>query len=446
MSQTAPHRHGRKGPSIPDQVNVLLIGGGGREHALAWRIAQSPHLANLYTTHHDNPGLAALAKPCTAPTEAREQWRLVKWCDQHKIDLVVVGPEAPLAEGLADALSKEGRLVFGVSRAAAQIESNKAWAKQLMRSSSVPTAEARIFSNYEQAVQYLQAREEMPVIKASGLAAGKGVILPETLEEAIEALGEIMKQRVFGAAGETVVIEERLTGPEVSIFALVDGRNIYVLEACQDHKRLLEGDEGPNTGGMGAYSPVSWLDDQMLARIEHEILVPSVDAMVREEIEYRGVLYAGLMLTPAGPKVIEFNCRFGDPECQVLMTRLKSDVLPALWATAAGRLDEVEVVWDDRASCIVVMAAPGYPGAYRKGLPITGLEEAARIDDVNIFHAGTKRVGGNIVTSGGRVLGVTALGATLTEARERALQACDLIEFEGAQLRRDIGATSGALR
>ena len=446
MSQPAQHRRGRKGPPIPDTINVLLVGGGGREHALAWRIAQSPHLANLYVTHHDNPGLAALAKPCSAPIEAREQWRLIKWCDQHKIDLVVVGPEGPLAEGLADALAKESRLVFGVRKAAAQIESNKAWAKQLMRSSSVPTAEGRIFSNYEQAVQYLESREEMPVIKASGLAAGKGVILPETLKEAIDALGQIMKQRLFGAAGETVVIEERLSGPEVSIFALVDGRNIYVLEACQDHKRLLEGDGGPNTGGMGAYSPVAWLDDHMLARIEHEILVPTVDALVREEIEYRGVLYAGLILTPAGPKVIEFNCRFGDPECQVLMTRLKSDVLAALWATASGRLDEVELHWDDRASCIFVMAAPGYPGTCPKGLPITGLDDAAKIENVNIFHAGTKRVDGHIVTSGGRVLGVTALGDTLSEARQRALQACDLIHFEGAQLRRDIGAAAGALR
>lgn len=446
MSESASHRRGRKGRPLPEKINVLLVGGGGREHALGWRIAQSPHLATLYATHTDNPGLASIAKPCEAPTDAREQWRLVKWCAQHKIDLVVIGPEAPLAEGLADALAKEGRAVFGVGKAAAQIESNKAWAKQLMRSSSVPTGEARIFSNYEQAVQYLQSREEMPVIKASGLAAGKGVILPDTLDEAVEALGQIMKQRIFGSAGETVVIEERLSGPEVSVFALVDGRNIYVLETCQDHKRLLEGDEGPNTGGMGAYSPVAWLDEHMLARIEHEILVPTVDALVREEIEYRGVLYAGLMLTPAGPKVIEFNCRFGDPECQVLMTRLKSDVLPALWATATGRLDEVELHWDDRASCIVVMAAPGYPGSYTKGLPITGLDRAAGMEAVNVFHAGTRRTANGIESTGGRVLGVTALGSTLAEARERALDACDAIQFPGAQLRRDIGANAVAKR
>jgi len=446
MSPTSPQRRGRKGPPCPDRVNVLLVGGGGREHALAWKIAQSPRLANFFVTHSDNPGLAALGQPCSAPTESRETWRLLKWCNQNHIDFVVIGPEGPLADGMADALATERRLVFGVRKVAAQIESNKAWAKQLMRSSSVPTAEARIFSNYEQAVQYLQSREEMPVIKASGLAAGKGVIVPDTLEEAIEALGRIMKQRIFGASGDTVVIEERLNGPEVSIFALVDGRNIYVLEPCQDHKRLLDGDEGPNTGGMGAYSPVPWLDDHMLSRIEHEILVPTVDALVREEIEYRGVLYAGLMLTPAGPKVIEFNCRFGDPECQTLMTRLKSDVLEALWGTAAGRLDEVELRWDVRSSCIVVMSAPGYPGTYRKGLPIRGLEDAAAFQDVTIFHAGTKREGEAIVTSGGRVLGVTALGATLAESREKALRACDVIEFEGAHHRRDIGACSVALR
>lgn len=440
------NRRGRKGPPCPDKVNVLLVGGGGREHALAWKIAQAPRLGNLYVTHSVNPGLAALGKPCAVPIEARESWRLIKWCDQHQIDLVVIGPEGPLAEGMADALATEKRLVFGVSRAAAQIEANKAWAKQLMRSSSVPTAEARIFSNYEQAVQYLQSREEMPVIKASGLAAGKGVVVPESLEEAIEALGQIMKQRIFGSAGETVVIEERLSGPEVSVFALVDGRTIYVLEPCQDHKRLLEGDEGPNTGGMGAYSPVPWLDASTLARIEQEILVPTLDALVREEIEYRGVLYAGLMITPAGPKVIEFNCRFGDPECQALMMRLRSDLLEALWATAAGRLDEIEVRWDGRSSCIVVIASPGYPGPHRKGLPITGLEEAAALEDVMVFHAGTKREGGGIVNSGGRVLGVTALGATVATARHRALQACDLIHFEGMQLRRDIGAACAALR
>lgn len=446
MSDKPQNRRGRKGPPCPDRVNVLLVGGGGREHALAWRLSQSPRLGDLFVTHAGNPGLAALGRPCAAPTEARETWRLIKWCDQHRIDLVVIGPEGPLADGMADALATDRRLVFGVGKAAAQIESNKAWAKQLMRSSSVPTAEARIFSNYEQAVQYLQSREEMPVIKASGLAAGKGVVVPDTLDEAVEALGQIMKQRIFGAAGETVVIEERLTGPEVSIFALVDGRTIYMLEPCQDHKRLLEGDEGPNTGGMGAYSPVPWLDDDMLGRVEHEILVPTVDALVREEIEYRGVLYAGLMITPAGPKVIEFNCRFGDPECQALMARLKSDALEALWATASGRLDEIEMRWDERSACVVVMAAPGYPGTPRKGLPIAGLDEAAALDDVMIFQAGTKRDGGAVVTAGGRVLGVTALGASLAEARQRALGACDGIHFEGAQMRRDIGACTAALR
>jgi phosphoribosylamine--glycine ligase len=284
------------------------------------------------------------------------------------------------------------------------------------------------------------------VIKASGLAAGKGVYVPETLDEGLHALDEIMKQRIFGEAGAQVLIEERLTGPEVSVLALVDGRNIYMLDTCQDHKRLGEGDTGPNTGGMGAYCPVDIVDDAMLHRIEEEILVPTVDALVRDEIEYRGVLYAGLMLTPAGPKVLEFNCRFGDPECQVLLARLQSDVIEMMWATAAGRLDEIELVWDPRPACIIVMTSEGYPGPYAKGLPITGLDDAAEMDDVLVFHAGTRTEGGEVVTNGGRVLGVTALGETFGAARERALLACEAIGWEGAYYRRDIGAGAGAAR
>ena len=408
-------------------------------------MAQSGRLGGLWVTHPENPGLAALGQPCEVAVEPKEYWRLAKWCNTHRIDLVVVGPEGPLAEGVTDALATDRRLVFGPTRTAAQLEADKAWAKQLMRSAAVPTAEARIFANYEQAVQYLESRTEMPVIKASGLAAGKGVVLPETVDEGVKTLERIMKHRVFGDAGAQVVIEERLQGPEVSIFALIDGRNIYMLETCQDHKRLLDGDLGPNTGGMGAYSPVNWLDAATLSVVEHEILVPTLDALRREEIEYHGVLYAGLILTPGGPKMLEFNCRFGDPECQVLMARLRSDAIEMLWATAAGRLDEIHIEWDERVACCVVMAAPGYPGPVKKNLPIEGLDEAAALQDVTIFHAGTRRDGGEVVTAGGRVLGVAALGASLADARGRAVQACERIRFEGAQFRRDIGAAGERL-
>lgn len=444
MSERVDQSNAARDRSCPERVNVLLIGGGGREHALAWRLSQSSRLGRLYVTEQHNAGLTALGERCEAPTNMRESWRLVNWCKKQKIDLVVIGPEAPLADGLADALRVDGRMVFGVSRQAAQIESNKAWAKQLMRGAAVPTAEGRVFTDHEQAVQYLRSREEVPVIKASGLAAGKGVYVPDSLEEGLDALDQIMKQRIFGEAGSHVLIEERLTGPEVSILALVDGRTIYVLDTCRDHKRLGEGDSGPNTGGMGAYCPVEGVDDAMIRTIEEEILVPTVDALVREEIEYRGVLYAGLMLTPAGPKVLEFNCRFGDPECQVLMARLKSDVIEMMWATAAGGLNRIELEWDARPSCIVVMASEGYPGSYAKGRPISGLEEADAMEDVVVFHAGTKHEGGQVVTNGGRVLGVTALGETLTEARERALEACDKISWDGAYYRRDIGASAAA--
>lgn len=447
MSRTSLPRRTSVPKHCPDRVNVLLVGGGGREHALAWKISQSPRLASLWVTNGENPGLAHLGQPCPVKIELREMWRIRKWCDQQRIDLVVVGPEAPLAAGLADELASADRLIFGVNKLAAKIESDKAWAKQLLRSAAIPTAEGRVFSHYEQALQYLESRhEDIPVIKASGLAAGKGVIVPESLDEAREALHRIMKLREFGDAGEKVVIEERLVGPEISVLAIVDGRTIYVLEPCQDHKRLGAGDTGPNTGGMGAYCPVSFLDEQTLALIERDILVPTIDALRREEIDYRGVLYAGLILTAAGPKVLEFNCRFGDPECQPLMMRWRGDLLEVLWATAAGRLSDVQIDWDDRAACCVVMTSRGYPGQYASGMPIAGMDAAVQLDpeSITIFHAGTRTAskGGGLVTGGGRVLDVCALGSDLLAARNLANKACELIDFEGAYFRSDIGASA----
>lgn len=425
---------------MTDRINVLLIGGGGREHAIASKLAKSPLLGDLWTSHPENPGIAALARAVDVPVKIRESYRLVQFCDKKKIGLVVIGPEDPLAEGFTDKLATPDRFVFGPSKEAAQLEADKAWAKQLMRSAAIPTAEARIFGDAEAAKAYITSREEPPVVKAAGLAKGKGVFVPETREEAIDAVERIMVQRVFGEAGAQVLLEERLEGREVSVLAIVDGRNILVLPTCQDHKRLGDGDTGPNTGGMGAFCPSPALDEALMARVEREILVPTIDTLRRDGIEYRGVLYAGIMLTHAGPKVLEFNVRFGDPECQPLMARLKTDLLEIMLATCRGKLDEVEVNWDPSPACCVVLASQGYPEKPKLDVPISGIDEAGRLPGVTVFHAGTRRDNkGTIVTAGGRVLGVTAVGEDLTQARQRAYAACDKIQFEGKTLRRDIG-------
>lgn len=420
--------------------NVLLIGGGGREHALADAISRAPSLGALHVSHPANPGLAALGRHVDVPVDIKQIYRLEQYLDKYAIDLIVVGPEAPLAEGFADALTKPGRVVFGPVKAAARLEADKAWAKQLMRSASVPTAEARSFTSVDAARNYLSTRDEPQVIKASGLAAGKGVIVCSTQDESLAALDRVMVDRAFGDAGQRVVIEERLSGPEVSVFALVDGETIYVLETCQDYKRLRDGGDGPNTGGMGAFSPSPLVDDALMSRIEQEILIPTIDALKREDIVYRGVLYAGLMLTHAGPKVIEFNVRFGDPECQVLMPRLESDAVQLMIATATGTLADTELSWRRGASCCVVLASEGYPDAPRTGVPITGVEDAESIEGVNVFHAGTKFERGTLLTAGGRVLNVAASGDTLEAARATAYEAASRITFPGRQMRQDIGA------
>ena len=428
-------------------TNVLLIGGGGREHALASAIARSPSLGTLYATHSTNPGIAALAQPVDVPHDARNLYRLEQFCEAKDIGLVVIGPEDPLAEGFADKLGtrRDGspRAVLGCSASAARLEADKAFAKQLMRSASVPTAEGRVFDRYEAAHAYLETHEEPQVIKAAGLAKGKGVIVPRSNEEGLEALEAMMVGKRFGDAGNTVVIEERLTGREVSVLALVDGRTIAMLPLCQDHKRLGNGDSGPNTGGMGAFCPAPALDDATLAEIETEILVPTVDALHREGIAFRGVLYAGIMLTPAGPKTLEFNVRFGDPECQPLMARLESDAVDLFTRTATGQLDHTELKWSPKASVCVVLASEGYPEKPRTGVVIEGLDSVTEADLGGgvVFHAGTKRnADGGIITAGGRVLGVTALGDTLGEARDRAYEACKKIRFPGMVYRSDIGS------
>jgi phosphoribosylamine--glycine ligase len=447
-------------PIIPDRVNILLVGGGGREHALAWKLKQSKRLGRLFTTHPQNPGLAALARPMDAPFSTKEAYRVAQFCIREKIDLVIVGPEEPLAEGIADALTNPDVLVFGPTKAAAMLEADKAWSKRLMRSSLIPTAEARFFKDAKEAAKYIRSREETEshVVKAAGLAKGKGVIVCKNGPEALDAIRRMLIEREFGDAADEIIIEERLEGPEVSVFALTDGRDLVILDACQDHKRLRENDEGPNTGGMGAFSPTPLMNAKLMNEVQGKILVPTIDALRREGIEYRGLLYAGIMLTPAGPKVLEFNVRFGDPECQTLVPRMKGDLLPLLWACAAGpgalaNADDVE--WDSRHSCCIVLASPGYPENPRVGLPIEGIAEAEKLPDIRIFHAGTTlptlgksesssesrgRAPGAPLTSGGRVLNVVALGSSLREARDKALSAADLIQFEGKQVRRDIGA------
>ena len=422
-------------------INVLLIGGGGREHALALAISRSPRLGRLFTSHPENPGLAALAKPVDCPVSGAEMYRLVQFCDRNEIGLVVVGPEEPLALGFADTLATEKRLVFGPGAEGARLESDKAWARQLLRGASVPMGEGRAFSDAQAAIGYILSRPQPPVVKATGLAKGKGVVVASSTAEACDAVKRIMVDRVFGEAGRTVVLEERLTGREVSVLAITDGRSILILPPAQDYKRLGDGDTGPNTGGMGALCPADTLDEGTMARVEREILVPTVDALKREGIDYRGVLYAGLMLTPAGPKVLEFNCRFGDPECQVILARLASDVLELLLAACTRRLGDAEVRWrDDHAVC-VVLASEGYPETPRAGVVVEGLDEASAVEGVQVLHAGTRRLpDGRVVTSGGRVLNVVGVGPTRAEARRRAYEGAGKVRLDGARVRRDIGS------
>lgn len=423
------------------KINVLLIGGGGREHALAKALAASPKLGRLHLTHPQNPGLAKLGTSVDVPVSKGEIYRLSQYCDKHDIRLVVIGPEQPLAEGYADALRTDTRMVFGPSKEAATLEADKAWAKDLMRGASIPTAESREFTNFDRARAYVESREDPPVLKAAGLAAGKGVLLPSSMEEAIAFLHDCLGGSKFGDAGRKVLVEERLTGPEVSVLSLVDGRNIYILETAQDHKRLLDNDEGPNTGGMGAFSPSTRLDESSMEIVQREILVPTIDALRREGIDYRGVLYTGLMLTPAGPKVLEYNVRFGDPECQAILPRLRTDFIDICVATCTGKLADLDIEFDDRPSCCVVLASAGYPDSPQKGDVITGIQDAGAMEDVTVYHAGTRLdEKGNFVTNGGRVLSVVALGSTAKEAHDKAYAAANKISFKGMQLRTDIGA------
>jgi phosphoribosylamine--glycine ligase len=427
----------------PDRVHVLLLGTGGREHAIAWKLRQSRRLGTLWVEADANAGLKEIGRVCPEPSN--DPFRLARWCEREDVSLVVIGPEGPLAADFATKLSDPPRrVVFGPSREAAQLEWDKAFAKQVMRAASVPTADSRVFTDAEQALAFVESRRDGCVVKATGLCAGKGVVVCKTAAEAGAAVEDCLVKKVFGDAGASILVEDRLEGPEVSVLALCDGRSFWILDPAQDHKRVGVGDTGPNTGGMGAFSPTPRATPELLRIVERDVLVPTIDALKRMEIPFRGVLYAGLMLTPAGPKVLEFNTRFGDPETQPILSRLKGDLVELCWATATGQLDEVDLSFDQRAACCVVVCSKGYPGKYPKGLEIEGLDEAKAVErapgeDIVLFHAGTAIKAGKVVTAGGRVIGVTALAASLERASELASLAAGKIRFDGAFHRSDIG-------
>jgi len=419
-------------------MKFLVVGSGGREHALAWKLRQSP-LADRVFVAPGNAGTAIDAE--NVPIRADDLAGLARFARQEKIDLTVVGPEAPLAAGIVDLFAAEGLKIFGPTKVAAELESSKIFCKHLLRSAAVPTAEFHTFSSREEAVRFLTEREDEPiVVKADGLAAGKGVFVCENRQQALQALQRLGDQTEFGTAGQRVVLEERLHGEEASVLAITDGRTLVTLPPAQDHKPAYDGDRGPNTGGMGAYSPTPVVPNDMLHWIEEHILVPTVHAMHRAGRPFQGVLYAGLIITRQGPKVLEYNVRFGDPECQPLMMRLQSDLAELLLAAVEGRLDRIEPPrWDPRPAVCVVMASAGYPGAYQKGLPIRGLEEAAHVPHSKIFHAGTaQNEQGQIVTAGGRVLAVAAMGDSIAQAKLHAYQAVKCIRWDGAWCRKDI--------
>ena len=416
-------------------MNVLLIGSGGREHAIAWKLSQSKMLSKLYIAP-GNPGTACYGE--NIPIAANDIDRLVEFARDKNAGLVIIGPEDPLAAGAVDVFEQAGIKAFGPTKEAARLEADKAFAKQLMRSSAVSTAEGRIFDRFGDAKVYIASRDEPVVVKAAGLAKGKGVFVCDDPADGILAAEKIMCDKIFGSAGDQIIVEEKLLGEETSILAFVDGRNIYVMESSQDHKPIGDGDTGPNTGGMGAYSPAPVVTEPMMDQITREILVPVVDGMNRNDITYKGILYAGLMITHGGPRVLEFNVRFGDPETQPILMRLKSDLLAVCLAVCDGTLDQIELQWDRRPAVCVVVASQGYPGNYQKGKIITGLEQAESMQDVMVFHAGTASENGSIITAGGRVLGVTALGQSIAQAKQKAYEAVDKIRFDGAYCRRDI--------
>ncbi|MEK7366331.1 MAG: phosphoribosylamine--glycine ligase [candidate division NC10 bacterium] len=418
-------------------MKILVVGSGGREHSLVWKLAQSPRVHRLYAA----PGNAGIAEQAECvPVPATDVVALATFAEKEKIDLTVVGPEVPLTLGLVDEFQRRGLRAFGASRAAAQIEGSKAFAKALMVKYGIPTATYREFSELDAALAYVRERGAPIVVKADGLAAGKGALVCRTLVDAVAAVRLIMEQRAFGEAGDRVVVEECLEGEEASFLAFTDGKTVLPLASAQDHKPIYDNDEGPNTGGMGAYSPAPVVSAALHRQIMDRVMVPTVRAMAAEGRPYRGVLYAGVMIKDGEAKVLEFNARFGDPEAQPLLLRMDSDLVPVLEAVLDGRLHEVTLQWKEDTAVCVVMASGGYPGTYQKGKAIQGLEEAAKVEGVVIFHAGTARRGAHLLTDGGRVLGVTGRGRDVREAITRTYEAVRRISWEGVHFRTDIGA------
>ena len=416
-------------------MKILVIGSGGREHALAWKIAASPLVTKLWCA----PGNAGIAKDAEcAPLDITDHPAVVAFCKKNAVDFVVVGPDAAIAAGIVDDLNAAGFKAFGATKAAGRLESSKNFTKALCRANNIPTAAYEHFSNAEAARAYIRKQGAPIVVKADGLAAGKGVVVAMTEAEAFAAV-DMMFGGGFGASGAEVVIEEFMEGEEASFFALCDGEHVLPLATAQDHKRAFDGDKGPNTGGMGAYSPAPVMTDAMCTRVMDEMIKPTLRALREMGCPYKGVLYAGVMITKDGPKLVEYNARFGDPECQVLMLRMMSDIVPALLASADGQLKNFSLRWYDDAALTVIMATKGYPGDYGKGSVIEGLDEAARVEGVEIFHAGTAMRDGRIVANGGRVLNICALGRNVTEAKARAYQAVDRINWPEGFCRRDIG-------
>ncbi len=418
-------------------MNVLLVGGGGREHALAWKVRQSPRVKTIYCAP-GNAGILQIAEPVpVAPDDLRG---LAAFARQHDVQLTIIGPETPLCAGIVNEFQSRGLRVFGPDARGAKLEGSKVFAKEFMRAHGIPTAPFAAFQQLDKALAYIRKKGAPLVVKADGLAAGKGVAVCQTVAEAELAARAALEQRVFGDAGATIVIEDMLHGEEASMMAVTDGKTIRALEPAQDHKRVYDNDTGPNTGGMGAYSPAPVVTPAVLREIEQRVLQPALAGLRHEKIEYHGVLYAGVMINQGRVQVLEFNVRFGDPETQAVLPRLRSDFVDLCLAVTDGRLQAHELVWDPRPAVCVVLAAGGYPGPYHKHHPISGLAQAAALPEVAIFHAGTARHKDQVVTNGGRVLGVTALGGTLSAAIARAYQAVECVHFEHAHFRWDIGA------
>lgn len=417
-------------------MKVLVVGGGGREHTLVWKIGRSPLVKKIFCAP-GNAGIAGLAECVNIGADDID--KLLKFAKKEKIDLTVVGPEAPLVEGIADRFNEQGLKIFGPSADAAMLEGSKGFAKKFMGRFDIPTGTFQIFSDADEAIEFIRDMGAPIVVKADGLAAGKGVTVAFDEEEAIKAVKQCITGGAFGRAGHRVVLEEYLEGEEATVLAFTDGKIYLTMPSSQDHKAIYDGDKGPNTGGMGAYSPAPVVTADVMQRIEDEIIRPTIDGLREDDCEYRGVLYFGLMITDSGPKVIEYNVRFGDPETQAVLARLKSDIVPILLACAEGDLGGAEVEWSEDVAVCVVLASRGYPGKYEKGKPISGLDKAGDVSDAIVFHAGTTAKDGKIVTNGGRVLGATALGADIPSAIERAYECADAIKFAGKYCRTDIG-------